>query len=389
MDKNTIQQLASAYLRGDASEEEKRQLHEWYDLAMNQEDEEVQVEGDLSQEQLKQRLLTRLMQKIAQEEAEKPAKVLPLYTRTWARIAASVLLVVLSATLYYLLRPNPGPGPVNPIIAGEQSPDDVLPGQNKALLTLANGETIVLDSAGGGRLAQQGSTAILHQNGQLTYTPGNVKERELLYNTLSTGRGEIYPLLLSDGSRVWLNAASSIHFPVAFIGNERRVEITGEVYFEVAKMPSKPFVVEVNGAEIQVLGTHFNVNAYAEETSLNTTLLEGAVRFAKDGKTRMLQPGQQLQLGANGQMKLAEKVDLDQVLAWKNGLFHFEGSDFETVARQLARWYDVEVVYNKNIDEHFYAEIPRNTRLSVVLKALELTGKVHFKIDGKKIIVQP
>jgi ferric-dicitrate binding protein FerR (iron transport regulator) len=194
---------------------------------------------------------------------------------------------------------------------------------------------------------------------------------------------------LPDGSQVWLNAASSLRFPTTFAGKERRVEITGEVYFEVAKNKAMPFIVSVYGAEIQVLGTHFDVMAYNDEPAFKTTLLEGSVKFVKDGNYTMLKPGQQSQLTKSGQLKVVSNVNLTTEVAWKNGFFDFEGLNFETIARQLSRWYNVEVIYDKKIDDLFYAEIPRNTKLSDVLKALELTGKVHFEIEGTKIIVLP
>jgi transmembrane sensor len=269
------------------------------------------------------------------------------------------------------------------------STTDVMPGKTKALLTLANGDKIVLDSVAFGKLAQQGNTAVLNENGQLIYTAGSQQESHPVYNTLTTARGEVYPLVLSDGSKVWLNAASSIYFPVAFTGKKRIVEITGEAYFEVAKNKTMPFIVRVNGAEIQVLGTQFNVMAYNDEATVNTTLLEGSVKFEKNGNSIFLRPGEQSQLNLTGKIRVVNDVNIKKVMAWKNGFFDFEGSDFETIANQLSRWYDVEVKYEKKIDEQFYAEIPRNTKLSVVLKALELTGKVDFKIEGRNIIVIP
>lgn len=267
--------------------------------------------------------------------------------------------------------------------------NDVTPGGSKAILTLANGSTIVLDDAQNGTLAQQGNTKVIKLNGKLDYNASGSSAKEILYNTIATPRGGQYQIELPDGSQVWLNAASSLHFPTAFAGKERRVEITGEAYFEVAKNKSMPFIVKVNNAEVQVLGTHFNVMAYSDEAAVKTTLLEGSVKFVSQNNSTVLKPGQQSQLAKDGQVKVANEVDLDKVMAWKNGLFKFQGEDIETVCRQLSRWYDVEVVYEKKPDELFYADIPRNTGLADAFKALELTGKVHFKIEGRKIIVMP
>jgi ferric-dicitrate binding protein FerR (iron transport regulator) len=167
------------------------------------------------------------------------------------------------------------------------------------------------------------------------------------------------------------------------------VEVTGEAYFEIVRNLKMPFIVSVNGAEVQVLGTHFNVMAYEEEASLTTTLVEGSVNFVSNNLKNTLKPGQQSQLSRNGHVKVRNNVDLEEVLAWKNGMFSFQAADIGTVLRQLSRWYDVEVVYEKKVNDRFYAEIPRNTKLSEVLQALELTGKVHFEIDKKRIIVKP
>ena len=267
--------------------------------------------------------------------------------------------------------------------------NDVLPGGDKATLTLADGSTIVLDDAQNGTLAQQGNSKIIKLDGKLSYDPTNKNSREIIYNTISTPKGGQYQLELVDGSKVWLNATSSIHFPTSFIGNERRIEITGEAYFEIAKNPNMPFIVTVNNSEVQVLGTHFNVNAYNDEDNVRTTLLEGSVRFVNDGNINILKPGEQAQLTKNGMIKVVSNVDVDRVVAWKNGMFDFENAGIETVMRQLSRWYDVEIEYKGKTDDLFIAEMRRNIKLSDALKALELTGKVKFEIDGKKIIVLP
>ncbi len=267
--------------------------------------------------------------------------------------------------------------------------NDLPPGGDKALLTLADGSVIFLDDAKNGPLTQQGNTKVIKLDGKINYISTDAAANEIVYNSISTPRGGQYQIILPDGSGVWLNSTSSIRFPTTFAGKSRTVEITGEAYFEVAKNKEMPFIVKVNKAEIQVLGTHFNVMAYSDESLLKTTLLEGSVQFIKDNKTSILTPGQQAQLSGDGRVKVVSDIDVKKVIAWKNGVFNFEGADIATVLRQISRWYDVEVVYNKKVDDLFYAEIPRNTRLSDFLKALELTGTVHFEIDGKKIIVMP
>jgi ferric-dicitrate binding protein FerR (iron transport regulator) len=238
-------------------------------------------------------------------------------------------------------------------------------------------------------LAAQGNTKVLKLNGRLTYQPSDSGAKTGLYNTIATPRGGQYQVVLADGSSVWLNAASSLRFPTNFVGKERRVEVKGEAYFEVAKNKAMPFVVVANGAEVQVLGTHFNVKAYDDEAVLRTTLLEGSVKFVSGSNTVTLKPGQQSRLKENGGVDVVNEIDVDKVVAWKNGYFDFDGESLETITKQLARWYDVEVVGTARIADQFYAEIPRSTKLSDVLHALELTGKVHFQIDGKKVTVTP
>ena len=337
---------------------------------------------------ISEKLLNSIHQKINFSQKQKKAKLIRMWT---LRIAAACFVGLVAVSVFWWLK-NDSKQPGNQMQANsEYYKTDIPPGGNKALLTLADGSTIILDSAQNGALSTQGNIRIIKlDDGQLAYNrDGARSSSKVLYNTVSTPNGGQYQLTLADGSHVWLNAASSIRFPASFTGKERRVEITGEVYFEVAKNESMPFIVSVDGAQVQVLGTHFNVMAYKDESMLETTLLEGSVKFIKDNNASMLKPGQQLQLTKKGQFKVLSGVDVEKVVAWKNGFFDFEGLNFEAIARKLSRWYNVEVVYDKKIDDVFYAEIPRNTKLSDVLKALELTGKINFEIVGSKIIVLP
>jgi transmembrane sensor len=375
-----IKQLAEKIAEGTATEEEilryNRLFHSFHNTGEEGRDE---LHGDrlALEASMKQAILERT-------GLQKPVARLRWFR--WSVAAAAVLLLAGGA---YWLASKPvaetpvagAPAPANPLV------NDVAPGQEGAILTLSSGETIVLDNAANGALAQEGATEVIKQNGQIVYKGGNA-EGAVVYNTMTTPRGRQYNLLLADGTRVWLNAASSITYPTAFTGKERKVRITGEVYFEVAHNAALPFEVEKNGVRVQVLGTHFNVNAYEEESSLNVTLLEGAVRVVSGIHRGEIKPGQQAQVRAEG-VRLVSNVNLEEVMAWKNGTFRFGGTGIETIMRQLSRWYDVEIVYNKKVDEIFYAEIPRNTPLSDVLKALELTGEVRFAIEGKKIIVMP
>ena len=303
-------------------------------------------------------------------------------------VAASILgILVLSGFL--LFNRSGETSFVKGKVNNKRFKNDVSPGGNKAILTLADGSTIVLDEAQNGELAQQGNSKIIKLDGKLSYDPVNKNPKEVVYNTISTPNGGQYQLELADGSLVWLNATSSIRFPTTFIGKERRIEITGEAYFEIAKNREMPFIVAVNGAEVQVLGTHFNINAYNDEDNVRTTLLEGSVKFVSGDNSNILKPGQQFQLAKNGAFNVANDVNVDEVVAWKNGLFAFENATIEKVMRQFSRWYDVEIEYRGKTDDLFIAEMRRNIKLSDALKALELTGKVKFDIEGKKIIVMP
>jgi ferric-dicitrate binding protein FerR (iron transport regulator) len=309
----------------------------------------------------------------------------------WRSVAAAAAILVLLGTGMYLwqtrlsktslAKNQPLPHPA----AGDASP-----GGNKAILTLANGKTIVLDTAANGTLARQGNTRVQKLgDGRLAYNALHEKPVEIFYNTLATPRGGQYQLALPDGSKVWLNAASSVSYPTVFAGRERKVEIKGEAYFEIAKNEAMPFVVQVNDVQVLVLGTHFNINAYSDEASIKTTLLEGAVKVTKDAATALLKPGQQARTShASSQIQVKE-ADTEAAVAWKNGYFSFNQTDLPTVMRQIARWYDVDIVYSGKVpDRRFGGEIPRNINAAQVLKMLE-ESKVHFTIEGKKIIVLP
>ena len=267
---------------------------------------------------------------------------------------------------------------------------DFAPGGDKAVLTLADGSRVVLDTADNGALTRQGSVTVIKLNGQLAYNREGNTSAEVFYNTITTPKGGQYQLVLADGSKVWLNAASSLRFPTAFAGKERTVELRGEGYFEVAHDASKPFRVKVNDMEVQVLGTHFNINSYSDEPTVKTTLLEGRVMVKKADKKVYLNPGQQAQSAvASATVRVVPDVNTEEVIAWKNGYFSFHNADIQTVMRQLARWYGVEVVYKGAVPQRmFEGEMQRGLMLSQALKILQ-KNNVHFKIEGEKIVVMP
>jgi ferric-dicitrate binding protein FerR (iron transport regulator) len=307
----------------------------------------------------------------------------------WAGL--SMLLAALAAGLGYW-HWHHLPPPAAPVaVQKPAAPQPLAPNHNQALLTLADGRTVLLNQAQRGVLARQGASQVQKTaDGQLRYAAGApLASQPLLYNTVATPRGGQYQLTLPDGSQVWLNAASSLRFPVAFGGAERRVELTGEAYFEVAKDARHPFKVAARGAEVTVLGTHFDVQSYADEPALATTLLEGAVQLRQGTQQTLLRPGQQAQAQPDGNIRVRE-VDVQHAVAWKNGYFVFNDEPIEGIMRQVARWYDVDVQYRGALtDKDFNGKISRYKDAAAVLRMLELTGAVHFTTQGRRITVQP
>lgn len=308
----------------------------------------------------------------------------PVYRMRWWWAAATVGGILLAAVSYWWIKPVTTVAPI-PTVA-QRYKNEVAPGGNKATLTLASGAVITLDEAKNDTLGKQGNATIIKlQNGQVQYKATGTTEA-VSYNTLTTPRGGQYQLTLPDGTQVWLNAASSLHFPTAFTGNNREVILTGEGYFDVAPLPGKPFRVKVNETEIAVLGTQFNIMAYPNEKVMAVTLLEGAVNVSHHGMVKKLQPGQQARMEGNNNIAVTQ-VDTQAAVAWKNGFFIFERADIATVMRQLERWYDIEVVYEGAPREmYFGGGIQRSLPLSRVLNILG-RNQVLFKIDGRKITV--
>ncbi|BAV07738.1 FecR family protein [Filimonas lacunae] len=314
--------------------------------------------------------------------------LLGMPVRRAVAVAAASLLAV--AGTYILVKQLHAPATTSSTAAITPAvKQDVQPGKNRAVLTLANGQQIVLDDAGKGNVAAQGNTQIIKlDDGKLAYNadkklPGGNSG----FNTITTPRGGVYIIQLPDKSMVYLNSASSLRFPVAFTGKERIVEMTGEAYFEVAKNSSQPFQVKAGLHTVQVLGTNFNISAYPEEL-VSTTLLQGLVRVTNGDVTQQLVPGTQAQSNGPG-ITLVKHPDLADVMAWKEGVFRFNETTIDDIMKQLARWYDIEVVYaaNRKPSEHFMGTIQRNVPLSQVLHLLELTGSIHFTIQGKTVMV--
>jgi transmembrane sensor len=386
--------LIGKYQKGTATSAEKLRLNEWYH-SFSDTDIELTLNENISEQQLADRIKIRLLETILinEEPAVNTAR------RRWQISAAAAVILIISAGTYFMFSTkSSNQGIVNVTSTKHQLANDIAPGGNKALLTLANGSTIILDSAANGTISQQGNIKVQKlDNGLLTYTVNGkqvTENDEAFYNTISTPRGGQYQVTLADGTKVWLNAASSIRFPVMFTGAERKVEITGETYFEVVKNKTMPFKVKTATSEVEVLGTHFNVNAYNDEPSVKTTLLEGSVKvsnqsFIAKAATQYLEPGQQAAILKSGKITVIDRADIEEVMAWKNGRFQFKSSDLQSILRQIARWYDVDIEYRGNVNLHFTGQLTRNDYVSKVFEKLALTGEVHFKVEGKKIIVSP
>lgn len=311
-----------------------------------------------------------------------------IYRLPWGRIAAAACIALLAGIMTWLwvgrpAKPN--------IVKAPPMHQDIAPGHDGAVLTLANGKQIVLDSMHNGALAVQGNVTITKlSNGQLSYTSTTANPAGVFYNKLSTPRARKTMVVLADGTEVWLNAASSIRYPTAFTGKERIVEVSGEAYFEVSQNASMPFIVKREGTDqrIEVLGTSFNMNAYDDEDTMRTTLLQGSVRVIKGSASIVLRPGEQAAAGRGGKdLRLIRDADIEEVIAWKNGRFQFSNMDLRTIMRQLARWYDVDVAFEGEVpDIRIGGFLHKDVNLSTVLEFLKNNG-VRFKLEGRRIIV--
>jgi len=317
----------------------------------------------------------------------KPARKFRYLRTAWLRYAAAAV-VAFAVSVYFWMsvdknEMNARRDNTIPVAA------EVVPGSDKAILTLGSGKKIELDPSSQQTITD-GDLLIRNDRGMLTYEKTDV----VSYNTIATPRGGQYRLVLPDGTLVWLNAASSITYPTVFSGGQREIAMTGEGYFEVAKDLKKPFRVNIRSElSVEVLGTHFNINSYTDESNIRTSLLEGSVKVVYNGNSKVLARGQQALIDraadSINSIKVVSNIDLDAVVAWKNGYFSFRNADMYTIMRQISRWYDVEVVYEgEATDRRFRGKISRRARLPEVLEILE-ESKVHFRMDGRKIIVQP
>ncbi len=365
--------LLNRYLTGELDLQQKAWLRSEMDKPENQETVEAFVREIMESDEflIEDPLVKQRLDAFLDREIQKTRRA---RIRYFTRYAAAAVILFAVAGAYFLLQPKKP----ELLSQAERFKNDVAPGKIGAVLKLENGQTILLDTAANGKILGH----FTKSDEAVTVTSDKV-----LFATLETPISRTETLNLPDGSTVWLNAASSIRFPTAFSGKQRVVEVTGEVYFKVAHDGSKPFLVKVQGQEIEDIGTEFNVNAYNNETVIRTTLVEGAVKVTGKGNSLLLKPGQQSSSDASGKLGLHENNNLDEILAWKNGFFRYDGVSIEDIMKQVTRWYGVDVVYQEKVQGEFVARIPRNVPVSQLLSLLEETGHIHFKVEDKTITV--
>jgi transmembrane sensor len=384
MDTSKARELIEKYRKGTLSAEEEAMLEGWY-LKLTAEQGVSISEKRLAKK--KQAIWKNL------QVNNGTAKIVKL--RVLAQIAAAAIVILAVGILYFYQKDT------TKQTVSHIAKNDIRPGGNKAYLTLANGKTIVLNTTANGQIANQAGTSVTKTaSGQLVYTitGKSTTNNPAELNTITTPHGGQWQVLLPDGTKVWLNAASSLTYPVSFVAlKNRRVELTGEAYFEVAKDKTHPFIVHTIKQDVEVLGTHFNINAYADEQYTKTTLLEGSVHVAattastNNGANSLawqaLKPGQQSLL-SNGDIKITI-ANTEAAIAWKNAMFYFEDDNLESIMKRVARWYDVNIIYHNNQvkQELFSGRVSRAQNVSEVLKMLTLTGAAQFKIEGRNIIV--
>lgn len=381
MDIHQTKELLQKYQAGNCTLSENELVEKWYKQLI----ETGEWQWGKGEKDTMQKIIEARIVKQIESTHQKPVFYLKPRFQWWA--AASVIFLLAGFSYFIFLNKTTKQNRVANVLRN----DVKAPQSNKAMITLANGQKVYLDSAGNGALAIQGNVKLVKlANGKIAYQHNNGEvSAKMEYNTLSNPRGsKVINMTLADGSKVWLNAGSSLTYPVLFMGNERKVSVTGEAYFEVAHDASKPFIVNNGSMDVRVLGTHFNVNAFKDDGSdIKVTLLEGSVKINNGDATGLLKPGQQAVV--NSDVRVVDNVDLDQVMAWKNGYFQFDNASLQNVLKEVSRWYNVDVVYEGyNQPRQFVGEMQRDLSLSEVLKILE-KNKVHFKIEGQQLRIMP
>lgn len=377
-----IYYLLKSYTNGTATEAEEKELYEWAAEAPDS----TEVKNHIKQlvhEHEKDKFpevdWKRIYQQIWQN-THKENTLRIVRKRHWFRAAAVILILILAGGGIYLFstkKKQPAAVVENTVIPYK---NDIKPGGTKAILQAGNIQ-IALNKK---------DTSFMLAGNKININNGNVKTADIkpVQYTLSVPLGGTYSLMLADGTKVWLNADSKLIYPSVFTGNTREVVLTGEAYFEVQTDAGHPFIVKTAVQEVKVLGTEFNIHAYPDERNIITTLVHGKVQVNSNSKQLILQPGQQAQLNEAGQLYLNPNADVEEAIAWKNGYFRFDKADIHTIMKQLARWYDINVIYSDNLPKHYFGAIMnRDNNISQILKMLEATGDVHFKIEGKEVRV--
>jgi len=387
--KEDFHKLLDKYIAGEASLEEEQRLLNFYGSFQKESETEEEIDhiGDNIFEKIRETI----------DPVENDQYSYRFYYLKSISIAAIILLTITTGIYFYsnrnLIEPEH--------FAEIDVKNDIAPGYNKAILTLSDGSRISLDDAANGLLASQGNTAITKtENGQIVYEKNNIDKTKFMsnrsvINTIQTPKGGKYQVRLPDGSKVWLNSASTLSYPTTFAGNERKVQLEGEAYFEISPNKSVPFRVQSGNQIVEVLGTHFNINSYDDEDYVKTTLLEGSVKVILNSKanvvsnTKLLKPGEQsLTKSSNSGIRI-ENADTEKAVAWKNGYFRFRNTPIREIMREIERWYDVELVYEgKMPTDEFTGFISNDVKISAVLKIMEESGGVKFTVKGKKLKVK-
>jgi len=398
MDNQELGILLEKYITGDLSHSERVRLAQLVGKSGQQETLEgfvrqVMLSDDFAggdDGRIKEAIMAQLEKRMAEGRGGKASRV---FFIRWTAAAAVVILLAGGAWLW---RTGASEKPAS---VAQQPARDVAPGHEGAILTLADGKQIVLDSSGNEALDRQGNASVTRLSaGELAYRAENTSGSagaEMVYNTLTTPRGRRTSVLLSDGTRVWLNAASSIRYPTVFSGRSRTVEVSGEAYFEVAKNAAMPFIVRTTGSsprppvEVQVLGTSFNITAYSDDDEVSTTLTDGSVKVVSGAAAVLMTPGQQMVAKDKGKLEANPGVDVEKVIAWKDGYFLFHNDDLPTIMKQLSRWYDIEVHFDGTVSAHYTGKISRQVNISQVLNLFQAVGGVKFSVQNKEVRVLP
>lgn len=375
--------LYKKYISGDCTVEEKKTLETYLEMTLPDNHWEPEF-GD------QEEIFTRVHQRLNYSINKKNSPAYSVYPGL-LKIAAVILVILSSALLFWKIQQH---NVITQPRDFKQVQKTIVPGSNKAYLTMADGSVVILTDSRNRKLSTQAGVQISNTtDGRLIYKHSRNDDKlsaQSAFNTITTPRGGQYQVILSDGTKVWLNSASSLKYPPFFSGKERRVYLTGEAYFEVAKNVDMPFKVSIKEMSIKVLGTHFNVISYKDEKEVKTTLLEGSVKLSSNGNEALLKPGQQGILKAEQSSFNIREVTIEDEVAWKNGLFAFKNESIQTIMEEISRWYDVDVIFNEPlVRRNFGGTISRFKDVAEVLRALELTGSVHFKVEGRRIIVMP